>query len=126
MTCIVGLETELGVIIGGDSAGVSGYNLTIRADLKVFKVDQYVMGFTGSFRMGQILRYRASLPKASVFDPEFDADRFMATTFVDNIRQAFKDGGYAKVSESVESGGTFLVGLQDRLYAIDSDFQIGR
>lgn len=34
MTCIVGLVEASNIYIGGDSAGVSGYDLTIRADSK--------------------------------------------------------------------------------------------
>ena len=38
MTCIAGLVDSNGdIYIGGDSAGVAGYDLTIRADEKVFK-----------------------------------------------------------------------------------------
>ena len=37
MTCIVGLVHEGVVYIGGDSAGVGGMSLTVRADEKVFQ-----------------------------------------------------------------------------------------
>jgi hypothetical protein len=51
MTCIVGLVDGGRVWLGGDSAGVSGWDLTVRADRKVFRNGPYVMGFTTSFRM---------------------------------------------------------------------------
>ena len=56
MTCIAGLVHDETVYLAGDSAGTSGWNLTVRADPKVFANDSYVMGFTTSFRMGQLLR----------------------------------------------------------------------
>jgi hypothetical protein len=37
MTAIVGLVQAGSVYIGGDSAGVSGMSLTVRADAKVFR-----------------------------------------------------------------------------------------
>lgn len=37
MTCIVGVVEGHTVWMGGDSAGVGGYALTVRADQKVFR-----------------------------------------------------------------------------------------
>lgn len=37
MTAIVGLAADGTVYLGGDSAGVGGYALTLRADRKVFR-----------------------------------------------------------------------------------------
>ena len=42
MTCIVGLVEKGNVYIGGDSAGVGGYSLTVRADRKVFRNGDFV------------------------------------------------------------------------------------
>lgn len=38
MTCIVGLAAGGQVLIGADSAGVSDYDLHVRADTKAFQV----------------------------------------------------------------------------------------
>ena len=67
MTCIVGLVHEGVVYIGGDSAGVGGMSLTVRADEKVFQNGEFLMGFTTSFRMGQLLRYSLKLCIVSTF-----------------------------------------------------------
>jgi hypothetical protein len=122
MTCIVGLEHQGSVWIGGDSAGVSGTQLSDRLDSKVFHVRDYLIGFTASFRLGSLLRYRFKPPKP----PSRGLDRMMATTFVDGVRKCLKEGGLTRVDQSVESGGTFLVGVSGRLYLIDRDFQLGR
>ena len=122
MTCIVGVEHNGRVVIGGDSAGVARWSVTIRADTKVFRNGPYIMGFTGSFRMGQLLRYSLVPPVPHTWD----VDRFMATEFVSAIRDCLRDGGYARNDSGNESGGHFLVGIQGRLYQIESDFQIGR
>lgn len=133
MTCIVGLETPTGVIIGGDSAGVAGWDLDVRADTKVFTRGPYAFGFTSSFRMGQLLRYAPSveLDAGPQFCPgvdgsDDDLDRFMATTFVDAVRALLKAGGYAKRENEQEEGGTFLVGVAGRLYEVHSDYQVAR
>ena len=123
MTCIVGIMDKGKVIIGGDSAGVSGYDLTVRADEKVFVNGEFIFGFTSSFRMGQLLRYRFKPP---FHRPDVSIDEYMATDFVDSIRKCLKDGGFAKVENGEESGGTFLVGYRGQLFRIDSDYQVGK
>ncbi|WP_430782038.1 hypothetical protein [Actinoplanes sp. G11-F43] len=121
MTAIVGLTRGKSVYIGGDSAGVSGLSLSVRADTKVFRNKRYLFGFTSSFRMGQLIRYSLSLPK-----PEGDLDRFMVTRFIDGLRDCLKSGGYARKEEEQELGGTFLVGVEGRLYTIYDDYQVAR
>lgn len=121
MTCIVGFTDGERVTIGGDSAGVSSYELTIRADQKVWARDGWAFGFTTSFRMGQILRYRLTPPAMTQGQ---ELEHFMVVTFVDAVRQALKDGGWAKLKEAREEGGNFLVGTRGRLFTVYSDFQV--
>ena len=48
MTCIVGLEHNGAVWIGGDSAGVdNSLGIQTRDDRKVFQIGEAVIGFTG-------------------------------------------------------------------------------
>ena len=122
MTCIVGLELGGKVYIGGDSAGVSGLSLCVRADEKVFVSGPFVMGITDSFRMGNLLRYKLSPDEQSSTQTDHE---FMCTTFVDAVRVCLKDGGYTTVTNGVEQGGTFLVGYRGQLYSIQPDFQVG-
>lgn len=124
MTGIVGIETPTGVILGGDSAGCDGWSLTARVEPKVFENGPFVMGFTSSFRMGQLLRY-STIAHPALSD-ERDLDRFMATKFVDSVRDLLKDGGYTKVENGAETGGLFLVGLAGTLYRVGVDFEVGR
>ncbi len=121
MTCIVGLEDKGKVWIGGDSAGVGGYALTVRADRKVFQNGDFLFGFTTSFRMGQLLRYRFKPPR---HHPDDDLEKFMTTDFVDGVRQCLKDYGYAHKEHDVERGGKFLVGFGGKLFCIQSDYQV--
>jgi hypothetical protein len=120
MTCIVGLVDGGRVWMGGDSAGVAGWDLKVRADRKVFRNGPYVMGFTTSFRMGQLLRHGFAPPA-----PVADLDEFMATTFIDAVRERLKAGGWASKENEREEGGAFLVGTRGRLFEIGSDYQVG-
>ncbi|MEU6491092.1 hypothetical protein ABZ890_11945 [Streptomyces sp. NPDC046984] len=127
MTAIVGLVHQGTVHLGGDSAGVAGYSLTVRADVKVFTNGPYAMGFTSSFRMGQLLRYSFTppAPMGQSVEKWDDVPKFMATHFIDAVRETLKTGGWLKKDSEREDGGTFLVGVCGHLFRIDSDFQVG-
>jgi ATP-dependent protease HslVU (ClpYQ) peptidase subunit len=122
MTCIVGIEDKGRVLIGADSAGTAGgLRQRVRSDEKVFTADGFAFGFTTSFRMGQLLRYRLTPPP---FIEGMGLDEYMATHFVDQVRAVFKQGGYAVVENGTERGGTFLVGVRGRLYSVEGDYQV--
>ncbi len=121
MTCIVGLVDGNDVWMGGDSAGVSGLDITVRSDSKVFHNGEFLIGFTNSFRMGQLLACRLEPPARR--DGQ-DLFRYMVTDFVDSVRLCFKDGGWAQCSNDVETGGTFMVAHEGRLFTIQSDYQV--
>lgn len=121
MTCIVGLVDSGRVWMGGDSA--ADWDLTVRADRKVFRNGAYLMGFTTSFRMGQLLRHGFSPPAPPALPADLEA--FMATTFIDAVRERLKAGGWASKNNERETGGDFLVGALGRLFRIASDYQVG-
>jgi len=123
MTCIVGLVDNGKVYMGGDSAGCAGFDLSIRADQKVFKNDDFIMGFTTSFRMGQLLRYDFSPPK---YHTDVDIYKYMVTDFINEVRRCLKNGGYASKKDEEESAGTFLVGFKGQLFRICNDYQVGQ
>jgi ATP-dependent protease HslVU (ClpYQ) peptidase subunit len=119
VTAIVGLVDQGRVYIGGDSAGVAGHSLTVRADAKVFRNGAYLFGFTTSFRMGQLIRYSLEPPT-----PNGDVERFMSTVFIDAVRACLKDGGWARKDSEREEGGTFLAGVSGRLFSVYEDYQV--
>ena len=126
MTCIVGIEHETGVYIGGDSAGIAGWELTVRADPKVFRVGEFLYGIAGSFRMGNLLRYAFVPPPPPKKRKHLDA--YMVTAFIDTLRAVVEAGGTREKKNEVESlhNSSFLVAVRGRLFEIDSDFQVGR
>lgn len=118
MTCIIGFADpkDKKIYIGGDSAGVSGYSVQVRADEKVFRNGPFIMGFTTSFRMGQLLRY--------VFEPPAQAEgvedyKYMVATFIPAVKKCFDDGDF-------EKGGEFILGYKGSLYEVSSDFQVAK
>lgn len=124
MTCIVGIldKKNNNVIIGGDSAGSAYNSIAIRKDSKVFKNGDFAFGCTSSFRMIQLLRFSFKPPEIN----NKDIYEYMCTDFVNAVRNCFREGGFLqKDSEGVETGGTFLIGYKNRLFKIESDFQVG-
>jgi len=96
-------------------------SLTIRADEKVFINGDFIMGFTSSFRMGQLLRYSLKPP---IYHPDVDLNAYMVTDFINAVRDCLKAGGYAQKDKEEETAGTFLVGYRGKLFKIDSDYQV--
>ena len=121
MTCIAAVSEKGKVYIGADSAGVAGMDVTIRADEKIFKNGECLFGFTSSFRMGQLLRYKFEIPDK----PRRISNKvFINTFFIDGIRKCLKDGGYSEITNNKEKGGCFIVGYKGNIYQIASDFQV--
>lgn len=131
MTAIVGLVKDGDVFMGGDSAGVAGYALTVRKDPKVFLTGPFIIGFTSSFRMGQILRFGEHGKRLNdvkfIRDLESISDPWeaMVSEVVPWLRTAFEQGGFTHKDYGKEYGGCFLVGYRGRLFCVEGDFQVG-
>lgn len=124
MTVIVGLEANGKVVMGADSIGVNNYLAEIRLDPKIFFVDEMMIGFCGSFRMGQLLQYRLEIPKHPDGIPDHE---YLCTAFVDAVKKLFNDHEVEKERSGVkEAIGAFLVGYRGHVYAIFEDYQVGR
>lgn len=123
MTCIVGYvdKKNNSVVIGADSAGVDGDDVTVRKDVKVFRNGHFVIGCTSSFRMIQLLRFSFKPPNIN----GKDIYEYMCTDFINAVRKCFEEGGYLqKFKDGDEKGGTFLVAYGNRLFKVFSDFQV--
>lgn len=121
MTCIVGIAVDGKVFMGADSAGVGGWDIANRKDVKVFRNEDLVIGCTTSFRMIQLLQYQLRPPKRH---PDTDAMRYMVTDFIEAVRTCFRNGGFMTKDRDAEAGGDFLVGCAGRLFHVHGDFQV--
>lgn len=121
MTCIAGIAQGGKVYMGADSISSDGYNRHISGLRKVFRVGAFLIGYTTSFRMGQILQYHLDVRQQQ--DGESD-ERYMVVAFVEAARECLKAKGYSTVDMNTESGGEFLVGYRGTLYRAGYDFHI--
>jgi len=123
MTCIVGLVNNNRVYMGADSASVSVADLVCRPTKlhKMFRRGPFLIGYTTSFRMGQLLEHWLEVPEQNSKQPDYE---YMVKEFIEAVRSLFKEKGFSNIESNVESGGVFLVGYHNKLYTVYSDFQI--
>lgn len=122
MTCVIAIKEKGTVYMGADSAGSDLYTIRTRIDPKIHKVGSFMFGFTTSFRMGQLLAHSFKAPDR---DPRISVEKFMATSFIDAVRDCLKTGGWASKTNENESGGTFLVAYEGRVFCVYGDYQVG-
>lgn len=126
MTCIVGLTDGKTTWIGADSLGSNGYSKTVRRDKKLFKLQDTssaILGYTSSFRMGQLLMYANDLIDKRD-EPSID-HKYIVTKFIPNIINLFENGGYNRTFSGEKKGGEFLFAYKGKLFKIQSDYQVG-
>lgn len=122
MTCIVAVKRpDGGIVMGADAAGSDGWTMVSLKDPKIFRVGAMLIGYTTSFRMGQLLGYGLALPE---HHQDVPVEKYMASSFIDAVRTCLKNGGYAKRENEIESGGTFLVGYRNRIFAVQHDYAV--
>jgi 20S proteasome alpha/beta subunit len=123
MTCIVGIVYEGEVWIGADSAAVDLNSGVVRyhGQGKVFQVGEFLMGYSTSFRMGEVLRYHLNVP---IHDRSKDNLNYISTSFAEAVRHCLKTYGMATVENNVETGGRLIVGYRGGLYLVDVDYHV--
>jgi ATP-dependent protease HslVU (ClpYQ) peptidase subunit len=119
VTCIVAIEEKDKVIMGGDRLGSNGYTGAPVSEAKVFRKGPLLIGYTSSFRMGQLLQHALEVP---VLPTEIDLDKWVAIDLMRAIRKAYKDNGWDKEKDGTAEGGSFLVAIGNRCYEIQSDY----
>ena len=123
MTCILGLEYDGGIAMGGDSASSNGSIVRLSTTPKVFRLPNMLIGYTWSFRMGQIIQYSKDVPKIKAKKSNY---KYLINDFVPFLRDIFKDAGWLKTENSRDEGGEFLIGLRGEIFKLQSDFSVLR
>lgn len=117
MTCIVGIAENDKVYMGADSCASDYYSWLQYDHPKICEVGEFLIGCCGSMRMIDLLTYSLT---GCIQRPEDSDDKFMRTTFISNVKDCFKSGGFG----TEEKGGNFLVGYKGKLYEIQDDFSV--
>jgi ATP-dependent protease HslVU (ClpYQ) peptidase subunit len=116
MTCIAGLVQSGHVYLASDSLGTDAvFSAFHSRQSKLFRAGEFVMGFSGSFRAGQLIQYKFKPPQVPEHD---DIHGYLCTDFVDEMKRCLD--GIALDAEETE----FLVGGFGRLFKIGADFSV--
>lgn len=121
MTCIVGLALDGDVWIGADSAATSGWQVRSTRVPKVFTHGPFIIGYTVSFRMGQLLQFYLDVQPQ---DGESSDLEYIVKRFVMAVRGCLKEGGYTTIENNKEEGGGFLIGYRGHVYRVGNEFQV--
>jgi hypothetical protein len=129
MTCVAAaIDKDGGIVMGADTYGGDGkWVQAEQIDPKVFVRSHMIVGFTTSWRMGQILRYEWEPPRPSGDDREH-LHGFVVKQCIPGIRKAFAEHGWMgeERDEKRESGGAFMIGLHGCLFLIEEDFSVSQ
>lgn len=126
MTVVLAVVDDDGkLVFGADSAASSDVLLTIRPDVKVFKKRGYTIGFAGSFRYYQLVRYEMNLPAIPPLSAAA-ALKFMVQKFIPALRACHSKNGIMKTSNGIDScdGSSLLVGFQSYLFTVEDDYHV--
>lgn len=124
MTCIVSLKHEDKIYIGGDTAAVSGLSVNNRLDTKVFQNKKMLIGYAGSFRLGQLMRFAFKPPKHLKDKDDYE---YMCVDVISAIQKCFEKHGFGghNKKEEKETSGQMLIAYRGQLYEIYEDYQVG-
>lgn len=131
MTCIVGIAANGKVWMGGDSLASDKITGVQIRHPKVFvksvpttdgdPIDMLI-GCCGSFRMMQVLEYGFKSPE---YDTTREVIEYLATDWVDCLRDVFVKKGVAKKGKEIESfTGSFLLGFRGEIYTVEETYQL--
>lgn len=107
--------------MAGDSCSGGGNYATTCKNKKVAKVGSFLIGYTTSWRMGQILHHAlrtTNVPKRG------DILDHLVNKFVPNLQRTLQKSWWLRNDSGVGSGGNFLVAYRDRLFEFQSDFSV--
>lgn len=127
MTAVVGLVEQhkrrgSRVWLGADAvAGETDHYRVRLVQPKVFSKGPYTIGYTTSFRMGQVLQHVADLPLSKTGPPFLG---HMVKTFVPAVMAEFGKSGWLYTDKDRKHGGEFLVGIGGELFEVGSDFSV--
>lgn len=123
MSCIVGVIDKGELWMGADSAASSNYEMHIRPDQKMFRRGPMLIGFAGSFRVGQLMQYSFTMP---VHQPELTNVDYFVSQFVPAFRTCCDAGGVLHPGDRDVTPTSFLIGYRGQLYQLEENFQIGQ
>lgn len=114
------VQTPKFAVIGSDSQ-INYDNRRVRQPIPAAKlqpVGEYLIGYAGDLRAGQILHYIFVPPKPTAVKQQYDLDQFVTSALVPKIKDVWEANGYT----NTEDGTNLLVAVMGIIYEIGSDY----
>lgn len=135
MTCIIAHNDGVSSFIAGDKLGSNGFTKTVQTEPKVFEKEfiklhddgltrtkeVMALGYTTSFRMGQLLNYNLNLPEQ---DASQTFSQYLVLKVIPIIRQMFKEEWGARDASQDVGGGQFIILHNHTIYEVQEDFSV--
>ena len=109
--------------MGGDSAATEETRSGTRVQSKVFKTGPFLIGYAGSFRIGQIIEHCGSFD--DMLENIEDLFGFMVNVFVTKLIRELKRNHAVKIESGLYTmDSSILVAVRGRIFEILEDFQV--
>jgi len=117
MTCIVAFRNkEKNIILAGDKMGSDSFTSMISKVPKVFTNDDFAIGYTSSFRMGQLLQHVWLPPQRKV---DQSTDNYLYSDVTASLRKMFKENGFG--DDDTNEFGNFIMIYEDRILEMQDE-----
>ena len=118
MSCIVGIKHKSKIYMGADSCVTEGDKVLTFKDSKIFRRGDFLIGFCGRLRVGQLLKHT-----------KISKDIDSIEKLVEFMKDLFKKEGYIRkgkdIDEPVFSIDTeFIIVHNGRMYVVGADLSI--
>jgi len=123
MTCVVALTEGDRLVMGADSGAshLPEYEMYTVSMPKVFRAGPWLVGFSGSYRLGQILKFNMPWP-----EPPGELDyEFMATKMTRALHECLSsqfDSGYPE--SAVNRQWQILIGRRGKVYGMNYRYDV--
>lgn len=119
MTCIVAIAKDGKVWMGADSAGSDEDTIIPYTIPKVFIRNNYIIGYSGSFRFGKLLQYVFDLPPVpNSINSSEKLDEFMNKVLMQSLKKQAKELDLDKE----ELDGYALIGVKGHIFEVQTDW----
>lgn len=119
MTCIVGIEHDGGVTIGGDSCITTGGTYSLSAEPKVFRVGELLLGMSGDVSALQAIRYGLAVPE---WPEGMEIHAWMASRLRPALMAVTKAAALSQSNGGKETHSAWIiVGVRGQAWEVASD-----
>lgn len=122
MTCVVGIsDPGRGALLAFDSCGGAGGRATPRLDTKGSLIRPWLaVGYTTSYRFGQILTHHLDIQE----EPPGDPYEWAVRTLVPEIQAKLSEHQWLKKDGERAEAGDAIFAVRDRILCVQSDLQV--